>query len=59
MPEGLSKEWARLNPIFVEQNDSLFQLITHAAKETLYGFFAPFLILAWIFKSMWKSRSPG
>jgi hypothetical protein len=51
MREGLRQEWARLNPVFVRPEDSVFETIQHAIKETLHGFIAPFLMLVWILKS--------
>lgn len=54
MHEEFRKEWARLNPVFVRPEDSVIQTVQHAVKETLHGFFAPFLMLIWIFKSLWK-----
>lgn len=54
MREEFRKEWIRLNPVFVRAEDSVVQTVQHAILETLHGFFAPFLMLAWIFKSLWK-----
>jgi hypothetical protein len=51
MRKEFREEWARLNPIFVRPEDSAFQTVRHAIKETLHGFFAPFLMFVWILKS--------
>ena len=54
MYEEFRKEWARLNPGFVRAEDSVVQTVQHAVQETLHGFFAPILMVVWIFKSLWK-----
>jgi len=55
MRKEFLEEWARLNPVFVRPEDSVFQTVRHAIKETMHGFFAPLLMLGWIIKSVWKS----
>lgn len=55
MREAMREEWVRLNPTFVGPNDTVAQVVCHAAKETLYGFFAPLLMLRWLIKTMWSS----
>jgi hypothetical protein len=48
MNQELAKEWVRLNPKFVSDDDGFWATLSHAASETLHGFFAPLLILKWL-----------
>lgn len=50
MRKEIREEWARLNPVFVHPEDSVFQTIRHAVKETLHGFFAPLFLFVWVVK---------
>lgn len=56
MREEFRKEWVRLNPVFVRAEDSLVQTVQHAVRETLHGFFAPYFMMVWIAKSVWRYR---
>ena len=55
MKQALVDEWVRLNPKFVSEQDGVWDTIKHAAHETLYGFFAPLLLLKWIVQSVIKT----
>ena len=50
MRKEIREEWARLNPVFVHPEDSVFQTIRHAIKETLLGIFAPLFLFVWVVK---------
>ena len=51
--ERCQREWHRLNPRFVKQEDSLFQVLIGASRETVLGFFAPLRILWWLATKSW------
>jgi hypothetical protein len=55
MKKALVDEWVRLNPKFVSAEDTVGALLKHSVIETLYGFFAPLLLVKWLIASAWRS----
>jgi hypothetical protein len=43
-------EWDRLTPRYVQPGDGLAMVFLHACKETVPGYFAPFLMLVWLMR---------
>lgn len=48
-------EWARLNPRYVQEGDSLGQRIAHTAKESWHAYFAPLWFLQWVVRTSIQS----
>lgn len=42
------REWRRLTPTFVTDEDSLLQIFCHAAQESFHWYFAPLRMIVWL-----------
>ena len=54
--DAFAAEWRRLNPVFVQPQDSIIRLFMSGCREGLYGFFAPLRLLWWLLWRSWRAK---
>ena len=54
-----SARWSMLNPRYMQSGDSFGKVLTHAAKETIPGFFHPLWMAAWFLRYGFSAAYQG
>ena len=50
-------EWKRLNPTYVNPNQTIGQTFLSAGHETLPGYFSPLRFIWWVVVRSWRSSN--